>query len=631
MPATASSPLGLPLTAPLSLLRGALLVVLVALAAYANSLGNGFAYDDGMIVEQNPAVVEGGPLEALGESWWPVHVEGAGLYRPVTLAAFSAEWRMGGGEPFLFHLVNVVGHALVSLAVFLLLIYGAGAGAMAASLGAGIFAVHPVHVEAVANVVGQAEILVALFFLAGCLAYLWDPPEGWWGRPLRLLAVAAAYALAIGSKEMGATLPAALLLLEVLARDDRSLLEGMRRELPLYALLGVVFLGFAGARVLVLGTLMGEVRAPSLLGLDTGERLLTALTLWPEYLRLLVFPLDLSADYGPAVLLPVRGLAGDVVLGGLLVGALGALAWAVRKTAPAVALGIAWFGVTILPVSQLLFPAGVLLAERTLYLPSVGLALVVAGGMEALPSAVGAAEEQGAEPAPGALRARRAVLAGGVVVGLLLLTRTVTRNPVWFDTYSTMQTLAREHPESFRSARSTGLGLLAAGLREEAAEYFELAVELNPNHYGLLTEAAALRGELGGWQRAEELLERAVSIAPERDAAYRILARHALLQGRFGPAHHAATTGLVRSGSTAVLWSMLSESYVLRGDLGAALRSREMALTIAPDSAANWARMAELRRAAGDTAGGGAASRRARELEVSVRPAEIPEGAKPLP
>ena len=89
---------------------------------------------------------------------------------------------------------------------------------------------------------------------------------------------------------------------------------------------------------------------------------------------------------------------------------------------------------------------------------------------------------------------------------------------------------------------------------------------------------------------------------------------------RFEAAHRAATTGLLKSGSSAALWSLLSESYVLRDDLGAAVRSREAALRAAPDSAANWMRLAELRRAAGDSAGSAKASSRARELELPTGP-----------
>lgn len=593
-------------------------MLLVALAAYANSLGNGFAFDDGAIVENNPAVVEGAPVEALARTWWPDAEEGTGLYRPLTLAGFALQWRIGRGEPFVYHLVNVAGHVLVSLAVFLLLMR-VGTGATGSALGAGIFAVHPVHAEAVANVVGQSEVLAALFFLAGCLLYLWDPGERPSRRIPRLLGIGLAYALSLGSKETGATLPAVLLLFELLVDEDRSFAEGVRGELPVYALLAAVFAGYAGARYLVVGSFAGEVPAPALLGLAPGERLLTALTLWPEYLRLLLFPLDLSADYGPAVLLPARGLAADVLVGGALVAGLVALGAVLRRRSPLGALALAWFGVTILPVSQIFFPAGVMLAERTLYLPSVGLSLAVAAGVAAVrvDRPVGVERGPGRDRLAGSGREGAALVAGMVVAGLLLFTRTVVRNPAWFDTYTVMQTLARDHPESARSARSTAQGLMRAGRTERAAEYYALAVELNPNHYPTLTEAAGLRGRLGDWERAKELLDRARAVTPERERAYRLLARHAIRRGRPDVAHRAATTGLLRSGSSAALWSLLSEGYALAGDLPAAVRSRQMALGEAPDSAANWERLAQLREAIGDSTGAAAARDRARRLDGS--------------
>lgn len=624
----------LPLTGPLSPARGAALVVFLAAAAFANSLGNGFAYDDGRVVVENPAVTEGAPVEALTRPWWPGRGEVEGrLYRPVTLAAFAAEWRMGGGGPLLFHAVNVVGHVLVSLGVFLLLLRGLGVGSLAAAAGAGLFAVHPVHVEAVANVVGQAEVLAALFFVLGVILYLRDPGDGLRSRIGRLLGVGLAYALALGSKEMAVTLPAVLVLSEAFARPDRGFLEGLRKEIPLHLLLAAVLAAYGVARYGVLGELAGDVPDAALRDLATGERLLTALTLWPEYVRLLIFPLELSVDYGPAVLLPAGGLSTDVVLGGVLVAGLLALAVGLRSRSPAVALGIAWLAVTILPVSQIFFPAGVLLAERTLYLPSVAVALVTAGVVESARRAdARAPSPESPRPVLGSRSsgiALRAVLVAVAAAGLLLFTRTVLRNPVWHDSYSVMASLVRDHPESYRAARSVARGFIRTGDLEQAADRYELALRIAPERYELHTEAAGVHGMLGRWERAEELLERASALEPERVSAYRLAARHALLRGRGDDAHRAAALGLRRSRRPAALWSLLSESYVLRGDLEAALRSRDAALAAAPDSAANWRRLAELRRTAGDSVGAVRAEARARDLgDRSTTPKPARPGAR---
>jgi hypothetical protein len=150
-------------------MRAAVLVALLAIAAYLNSFGNGFAYDDNGIVTQNPTVTSGDWRSALQSPWWPNAEGGAGLYRPVTSASFAAEWELFGGAPLGFHVGNVAVHALASLLV-LALLSGLGAGA-GATVGAALFAIHPVHTEAVANVVGRAEIYAACFYLAASLLY----------------------------------------------------------------------------------------------------------------------------------------------------------------------------------------------------------------------------------------------------------------------------------------------------------------------------------------------------------------------------------------------------------------------------------------------------------------------------
>ncbi len=416
-------------------------VLFVAVAAYLNSLGNGFAYDDNAVVVRNDVVTEGRWGEAVLGPYWRDTVEGAGLYRPVTVGSFVAEWRLWRGDPLGFHAVNVLLHALASLLVLALLsrfvsLPGALAGAI-------LFAVHPVHVEAVANVVGRSELLAAVAVLGACLLYLDGASGGPGRRAVRLAGLAVLYLLGLGAKEIAVTLPGVLLLLEMMRTDPVPLATRLRREALVFVSLAAVLGAYLVLRMSVLGTLTGEVPAPALRGLSAGERILTALTVWPQYLRLMAFPRTLSADYAPGVLMVARSLSLPVIAGGLTL-----LIWvwgvvALRRPAPVVAAGLGWFVVTVLPVSNLLVPAGILLAERTLYLPSVGAALVLAGVVESV-----------AHRAPA--RTRRLAATLGVAAGAALFVRTVERNPTWMSSYTVVNTLALEHPESY-------LGLLGAG------------------------------------------------------------------------------------------------------------------------------------------------------------------------
>jgi Flp pilus assembly protein TadD len=584
----------------MSLRRARAWVLFVAVAAYVNSVANGFAYDDNSVVLGNPVVTEGRWGDALLAPYWAEAGHEGTLYRPVTVGAFTAEWRLWHGSPLGYHAVNVLVHALVSALVLALL---ARFVPMPAALaGAVWFAVHPVHVEAVANVVGLAELLAAAAVLGACLLYLQG--AGTPGRrAARLGALSVLYLVGLGAKEIAVTLPGVLLLLEVCRRDRASPLSvRLRREALVYLSLTAVLAAYLVLRASVLGTITGEIPSPALQGLTTGERILTALTVWPEYLRLMVFPRTLSADYAPGVLMTARGVSATVVAGAVVVLAWVGSAFAARRAAPTVAAGLGWFAITILPVSNLLFPAGILLAERTLYLPSVGVALAVGGLAEAV--------RRRAPP-----RTLRGTAALGLVAGVALFVRTVERNPAWMSTFVVLSTLADEHPESFLALRTRASGLAHVGEFDQAARYFDLAAELVPRHYGVLTEAADFFARRRSDERAEELVRQAIAVAPDQPTAYRIFAGMRIRQGRGREGHHIALEGLARAGPDRELWALVSESYIAKGDLEAAVRARRAALGQDSTSVHDWNRLAELLEALGRAEAAEAARAHMRALE----------------
>ena len=132
-----------------------------ALVPYMPALWNGFALDDLYIIVWNPLVQSvQGAWRAFAAPYWPPDLGGQ-MYRPLPLATFALDWVIGRGSPALFHAANLVWHAGAAVIVAALARRWADTTtALAAGL---IFAVHPVHVEAVANVVGRAELMAAAF------------------------------------------------------------------------------------------------------------------------------------------------------------------------------------------------------------------------------------------------------------------------------------------------------------------------------------------------------------------------------------------------------------------------------------------------------------------------------------
>jgi len=606
-----------------NLRRAAVWVALVSALVYGNTLSNGFAYDDTAIVVQNPVVTEGRPLGAWRVPYWPGHSEGSGLYRPLTVSSFAMEWALFGSNPAGFHAINVATHAAVAVLVLLLL--APMVGPVPGFVGALVFAVHPLHTEAVANVVGRGELYAAALVLAALLLYRDVRPQRTIWRLARTLGIGALYFLALSAKEIAVTLPGLLLIVEATRRADRPWMRRVVSELPVIVACVGALAAYLATRYVVLGTLLGELPAPELRHLSDGQRILTAVSLWPEYIRLLVVPLRLSADYSPAVLFAARGIDTRVLMGGAILLGLLLVALRTHPVQPTVSVGIAWFALAILPVSQVLFPTGVLLAERTFYLPSVGLSLVVAG-LWAEVTELRARRSKAVAPTPAWRFGTAEVVLAVVLLGLA--GRTWTRNPTWMSSFTVFQALASDHPESSLALRSRGTGLVRAGEIEQGRAVYEAAIKLAPDNYSLLTEVGHFYNEQGSWEDGERVLTQAIRVAPTRPGAYRLLASQYLLRQRYREGHRVAVDGLNRAGADAELFALVSESYVAKPDLAAAIRARQAALGQAPYSVRDFLRLAELHEMSGDSAAAAGARIKALAAEGKqpTRPRFTPTG-----
>ena len=160
----------LPATGPSRLMQFGVLasVALLALGVYANSVGNGFALDDVGIITNHSSVQQHEWLRIWTENYWPCP-EGAPdlLYRPLTIFSYLCNHALNGDVTWPYHAVNVALHALVSVMVTLLAVRLLGNWRAAAIAGV-LFALHPLHTEVVANVVGRAELLAAFWTSPRC-------------------------------------------------------------------------------------------------------------------------------------------------------------------------------------------------------------------------------------------------------------------------------------------------------------------------------------------------------------------------------------------------------------------------------------------------------------------------------
>jgi len=533
-------------------------IVALAFAASVSGIGNGFAYDDRPLILGNPRLHHLAHLGRLWtESYWPPWM-GAGLYRPLTTTAFAIEWALGGGAPWVFHLVSILLYGGVSFLVYRLArvvndritegpnsrtaglpndrgVERRGGNVAPAWIAGALFAVHPVHVEAVANVVGQSELLAGAAVVGAVLAYTvarravasQQPASGSprssalfdaVGGSARAALVIVLIAVACLAKEHAVVAPGLLVAAEAfLVADARPIRERWRALRPLALAIAMTVLAYIAVRTHVLGVFSGDRPNVVLEHLTAPARYWTMLGVVGEWARLLWWPVRLSADYAPQQIALydhfALALVPDVVI---VVAAALLFAACIRRWREA-AFALAWLGITLVLVSNAVVTTGVLLAERTLFLPSVG-AMLIAGAAVAHAAAIVR------------WRAFPAVARSAIVILLVgAAVRSAVREPVWRSNDSLFAQAPIDAPLSYR-AHDVYAGLLFdRGDKVGGEREARIAIKLYPHDPVLYRDLAHEYMQSGLCVPAIPLLRRSIAENGTMQTDSRLLLAECLL------------------------------------------------------------------------------------------------------
>ncbi len=541
-------------------------VVILAVVASATGLSNGFALDDLAMVADNPRVHSLDHWSRLfALPYWPPQY-GASLYRPIVTLGYAVQWSAGSGAPWVFHLCSVVLYAAlcaVMLALLLELLRP-----IPAMIGASLFAVHPVHVEAVANVVGQSELLAALALVGACVVYVRARRAGALGT-VAIVSISFLYGIAVLCKEHSLLLPVLLAAIEWFVVDPgrrpwwQGLAERIRAVTPLFVSLFVVGGAYFTARTMVVGELLGEKHLVPVYGI---QRLWVMLVVVPQWVRLLVWPAHLSAEYSPRQIEIPDGVGPEIALGSAILLAtvaafvsLGGGTDATRPERTVARLALAWLAITLLPVSNLF--SVMLVAERTLLLPSVGGMLLVGAAVSWVTGrSVKARAETG-------MRVGVAVVVVALVAAGTLRSR--ERQRVWRDNATLFAQTAEDAPLSYRAQFFYGQLLFQQGRRAEGERRLKLAIALNPTPSDVspLNFLATQYRDAGLCPQALPLYERALANDEARPDVRYGMAACLLETGRVREARQLAQDG-VRRGDLKTLFLQLiarSDSLGSRG------------------------------------------------------------------
>lgn len=491
--------------------------IALAFLAYANTLGADFAFDDLQFIVPNESIRSLANFTSFLDM-----TEGGAGYRPLRNLVNALNYAACELRPFGWHLVNVLLHVAATALVWRLARKILGAGTFAAAAATILFAVHPIHTEAVANVSGRKDILATIFFALGWLAFIRARESArprWWHYG----AVFACLALGFLSKEMALTLPIVLFLHDVaLGADTAAGKRGFRwAAARAFATLRAhgLFYGTFGAGLVLAAAYLFLVKPPSFQawwGGSPATNFLTAARLHVHYVKLLFLPTTLVGDYTfdafPVTTdaLDPAGLLSLAFVLGLALFAIGTL-----SRYPLASFCILFHLVTLLPVSHLK-PHHELAGERFLYLPSIGFAILSGAALAAIARRIGA---------------RRAALALVLPVALLYTGRTFARNLDWKDDKTFWTKTIEDAPRCSRAHRNLAFHLFREGRRDEAFASIRRSMEIEPDNGASHFNLAIMLEETGEPEKAIAHYEAAGKHALFRQKAPMNLG---LLYGRMG-------------------------------------------------------------------------------------------------
>jgi len=482
----------------------------LALLVFWPALKADFVFDDARVVVENPFIRSPASIpemfaRAFSGSAYIMRPGGRiGVdpgYRPMRFVSYTLDYQFDQLNPFVFHLSNLLHHALAAFMLYLLLRHF-GLQNIAAFLGGLIFLLHPVNSEPACYITGRKDILCAIFYMASFICYIrWRRRMGW---PYAVAAFAL-FLAAFFCKEMALTLPFALLLWEAVRRRR---LRGILRPLKLIAPLAALSLALLLLQLNFKNLSRVEGVSVAWWGGSVLSNMLTIPRLILFYIRLALVPFPLSADYShnafPAsggLLSPPWTLVAAVLLAAVV--AFGFYAW--RRRWSAIAFSVFFFLGALVPVSQI-YPLPVRVADRFLYIPLLAFAFLVAFFLRH--------------------RLKRvAVLVAVCSVCTLYGVLDFTRSHDWKNDFTLFSSVLRFYPDCALAHVAVGSELLNRKEPEKALTHFRRAEQIlktapkGPYNHGLLLQARYYTAEtliaLGRKKEAASILKK---LLLERDA-----------------------------------------------------------------------------------------------------------------
>ena len=429
-----------------------LAVIIIAAAGvivYINSIDNPFIWDDHVMIKSNPNIRHLSGVVDIFTRDSGYNIKGGPfvLYRPAQMISYMTDYRLYRLNPRGYHVTNIILHIAMALGVFWLinLLFKDVLLSFGAAL---LFAVHPVHTEAVTYISGRADILAGLFMIISFISYIkYKTSKNIFYYAMML----ALYILALFSKEYAVILPALFIMYCLVFKKEIRL----KTIAPLFI---IAFL-FIALRLGVTGFLRENIPAVGAFW----QRMPGFFVSITGYIRLLLWPVNLHMEYGNRLFSfsDPKAIAGVILLAAMVIFCI------LRRKSAAIVFSVSFFILAILPFSNI-YPVNAYMAEHWLYLPSIGYFLLIVYALRSLSKIKGLT-----------------INAAGFFIGLVLVyaSFTVSQNLHWKYPVNFYERTLTYAPDSVRLYNNLGSVYYEKGKFEEAVTAYKKALELNPSYY----------------------------------------------------------------------------------------------------------------------------------------------------
>ncbi|OGL46617.1 MAG: hypothetical protein A2W05_06955 [Candidatus Schekmanbacteria bacterium RBG_16_38_10] len=478
-----------------------LLITVLSFIPYINSLGNEFVWDDVDLVRDNPDVKSFKKFPELFLSPFgnPVQFKESPLfYRPLIFFSYMVDYKLWGTNPAGYHLSNIILHTLSSVFIFLILlkIFSDLKFSLFSSL---IFAVHPVHTESVTWISGRTDVLCALLLLLSFNAYLNFLKSAGKGSSFNYFFSVIFFTLSIFSKEAAIVLPLIMLFYEIFfLSENTTVIASIKISIRKYFLFIFPVIFYFVLRTIALKNNF----YPSLTRASLTERLLTAVTVFFDYIRLQFFPITLNSLYMVKTVSNIFDF--KTVLSILTLFLIFALSTKSKKASGKLFFGTMWFFISLLPVSNIIPFSSIVKAEHFLYLPSIGFSIMAGAALSGINNILSD-------------RSNRKKMISLLLTAIILIffsVQTLKRNYVWKDEISLFEDQVLKSPLSYIAHNNLGLAYKVSGKPGLARNQFLYVQKINPKTQSSYVNLGNLYFVSGEMIPAIENYKKAIEINP---------------------------------------------------------------------------------------------------------------------